>query len=175
MSKKENPFDLTKLLGEFKPSAPFTYQSSGGAYSDSQIKDLLENYKEVPGEDRGSMITGIHVRYRKNDGSFKRGGYVVRNYVSNKEGSKGAQMLRLKSSLGSNAKEWSVNLANVQDLWETTKFQPKPTVETVAGGMKQTTDGLKNRVEQLSIEVSHLANEQKRIIALIKKLHHINI
>lgn len=174
MAKKDNPFDLTRLLGDSKPSKPYN-PSTKASYSDSQIAKLLEGYREVPKEDRRTMTEGIHIRYRKKDGSFKRGGFVVRNYVSNKEESKGASMLRLKSSTYPDAKEWSVNLDNVQDLWETTKFNPRPSMETVTGGIKQTTDSLKNRVEQLSIEVSHLANEQKRIIALIKKLHNINI
>jgi hypothetical protein len=175
-----NPFDLTTMISkEVKTLAePHVYKGVNESFSDTQISDMLKNYEEVPKSDWGKLTPNIHVRYTKTDGAFKRGGYVVNQYVSNKEETKGTQMLRLKSNLTPGAKEWTLNLSGIETLHKNKLFKPKatPTSATeVIGGIKQTTDGLQNQVEQLSIEVSRLSNEQKRIIALIKKLHNINI
>lgn len=173
-----NPFDLTTMIGkEVKTSAePYVYSAGNESYSDTQISDLLKNYEEVPKAAWGALAGSVHVRYTKNDGTFKRGGYVVNQYVSNKEETKGSQMLRLKSNLTSSAKEWTINLGGIDTLYQNKLFKQKTAgTDTAIGGIKQTTDGLQNQVEQLSIEVSRLSNEQKRIIALIKKLHNINI
>jgi hypothetical protein len=84
-------------------------------------------------------------------------------------------MLRLKSNLTPSAKEWTINLGGIDTLYQNKLFKSKTSPDNAIGGIKQTTDGLHNQVEQLSIEVSRLSNEQKRILALIKKLHNINI
>jgi hypothetical protein len=172
-----NPFDLTTMISkDVKMSAePFVYHAGDESLSDSQISDLLKNYDEVNKANWGELPANIHVRYTKKDGSFKRGGYVVNQYISNKEETKGAKMLRLKSNMTSNAKEWTINLEGIAKLYQNKLFKAKISPDTAIGGIKQTTDGLQNQVEQLSIEVSRLSNEQKRIIALIKKLHNINI
>lgn len=173
--RQKNIFNLQELISSSKTSSePYKFRGSD-SYSDSQIAELLIGYEYVSKEDRGMMTPNIHVRYKKENGDFKRGGYVVRNYISHKPDTKGHRMLRLKSSLGPGSKEWTINLENISDLWKTTKFQPKPSVESISGELQNTTDGLKNRLEQLTIEVSRISNEQKRIIALIKKLHNINI
>jgi hypothetical protein len=172
-----NPFDLTTMISkEVKTSnEPYSYKPGSESYSDTQISDLLKNYEEVPKETWGTLPISVHVRYTKNDGTFKRGGYVVNQYVSNKNETKGSKMLRLKSNLTASSKEWTINLDGIDTLYQNKLFKSKTSSDDGIGCIKKTTDGLQNQVEQLSIEVSRLANEQKRIIALIKKLHNINI
>lgn len=172
-----NPFDLTTMISKDVKTTPEPYSYSAGneSFSDTQMSELLKNYEEVPKDKWGDLPINVHVRYTKTDGTFKRGGYVVNYYVSNKDDSKGAKMLRLKSNLTSKAKEWTINLSGIETLYQNKLFKSAAPVDTAIGGIKQTTDGLQNQVEQLVIEVSRLSNEQKRIIALIKKLHNINI
>jgi hypothetical protein len=172
-----NPFDLTTMIGKgVKTSAePYVYRAGSDSYSDTQISDLLKNYEEVPKETWGELPTSIHIRYTKSDGTFKRGGYVVNQYVSNKEETKGASMLRLKSNLTPSAKEWTINLSGIDTLYQNKLFKRKNSPDTELVEIKQTTGGMQNQLEQLSIEVSRISNEQRRIIALIKKLHSLNI
>lgn len=45
-------------------------------YQTEKVKELLENYTEVPKSEWHNISIGSHIRYLKADGDFKPGGYV---------------------------------------------------------------------------------------------------
>lgn len=165
-------FNLSALIPK-GPDQPYKFIPK--SFSDSEISSLLNGYELVPENERNTLKTNIHIRYMKENGEFKKGGYVVNTYISNKPETKGNIMIRLKSSLAPNAKEWTINLSKVSDVWRTTKFKPKKTIENISEDLKIAKDDTKSQIEQINIELFRLANENRRIIALIKKLHNINI
>ena len=169
-------FDLKKLIpGGVKPSAPYTHTYSAGVNSDSEKAALLANYVPVDNENWEKIPPGTHIRYENSDGEFKRGGFIARHYVSAKEGTAGHKLIRMRSTPGQGGKEWSIDLAKVSHIWKNSKFEPKPSQSDVVGGIQTKTDSLAAQIEQLRVELAHLSNEQKRTIALIKKLHNIHV
>ena len=178
MSKQDgNIFDLRKLIpGGVKKSEPYVHKYTAVVDSDSEKRSLLENYAEVEEGGWDKIRVGTHVRYENKDGEFKRGGFVANHYVSNKEETKGHKMIRLRSTPAKGGKEWSIDATSkVAQMWKNGKFEPKQDAAAIIGGLRKTTESLAAQIEQLRIELSHLSNEQKRTIALIKKLHNIQV
>jgi hypothetical protein len=171
-----NMFDLKKLIpGGAKPSVPYVHTYSSGVNSDSEKAALLTNYVSVDKENWEKIAPGTHIRYENSDGEFKRGGFIARHYVSVKEENAGHKLIRMRSTPAKGGKEWSIDLANVSQIWKNSKFEPKPSQSDVVGGIQTKTDSLAAQIEQLRVELAHLSNEQKRTIALIKKLHNIQV
>jgi hypothetical protein len=170
-----NIFDLKELIPQTKVSTkPYvhTYKKN---YTDEEFAEKLANYEEVPRDEWNKISKDIHIRYKRADGTFMTGGFVINIYISTKEESKDNTMIRLKSSVGKNAKEWTINTKKVSQIWKSSNFKPRPNIETLSGSIQQTSTNLQDQIERLRIEMSHITTEQKRIIALIKKLHHINM
>lgn len=170
-------FDLKSLVkGGIKPQTPYVHVYSAGVNSDSEKATLLENYVEVDESEWDKIPVNTHIRYENKDGEFKRGGFISNHYVSNKDETKGHKMIRLRSTSTKGGKEWSIDVTTkTSRVWKTGKYKHKPAVADVAGDLVKKTDSLAAQLEQLRIELAHLSNEQKRTIALIKKLHNIKI
>jgi hypothetical protein len=173
---KNNPFNLRDMIpiSAKRSSEPFVFNPSS-TYTPEQKEKMLENYEEVSEGGWNQINSGTHVRYQKTGGAFMRGGFVGSTYISNKEKTRGNKMMKLTTAPGG-GKDWTINLSGNEKMWKNVKFQSKETPAVVIdGGIKQTTDNLQNKLEQIEIELTRISNEQKRIIALIKKLHNINI
>lgn len=174
---KANIFDLKKLIpGGAKKSEPYVHVYSAGVNSDSEKNALLEHYKPVEKESWDKIPIGTHVRYENAEGDFKRGGFIAHHYVSTKDETKDHKMIRLMSTPNKGGgKEWSIDTTNITQIWKNGKFEPKPTTTDVVGELKAKIESLSAQFDQLRVDLAHVSNEQKRTIALIKKLHNIQV
>lgn len=162
-------------LFDLKKSAAPRKKSSGTKPKTDESK-LLENYVEVPKSDVFSLPIKSHVRYRKNDGELIRGGYVTKVFTCKKDGpNHGDVYIELRPGLKS-YKGWVVNVdKNVKTLYRKDKVDQVHHTHTESSGSPSDINFLKNQVNQLTVEVTRIATEQKRIVALIRKLHNIQI
>lgn len=169
-----NMFDLKKLIpGGVKKSEPYVYTTN--ISSDSEKNTLLENYALVEPDGWASIPIGTHIRYENADGEFKRGGFITGHYVSNKDATKGHKMIRLRSTPDKSGKEWSIDSTKVSQIWKNAKFVKAAPPPDAVDGVKKQAESLAAQIEQMRIELAHLSNEQKRTVALIKKLHNIQV
>lgn len=164
-------------------------------YSDDEIKKMLEDYTEVAKEKWPDIKKNEHIRYRRiQQNLFRRGGFVINQWV-NPETQK--RMIQLISNpyAPHNSKNapWTINYDDIQNIWVKNKQlsprsdQTKETISSPSSNPKSEITSINKpnidmnieyikhefnkKIEAIHIELTRLSNEQKNIIALIKKLH----
>lgn len=184
--KPENIFDLTKL-------APFELdielKKQPTVIDIDEKNKLLTGFNELPVEEWDTLKYNDHIRYLRNDGTFRRGGYFKNSWIGTYGKNKDKRCIQLGSSKMSNTSMWSLCYDDIHTIWKnTTVYKKKSNNDTdITGEAKEINQELQNMVntmqetiqymsksiEQLKIDVLKNNNEQKRIINLIKKLHGI--
>jgi hypothetical protein len=146
---------------------------------DEQTK-MLQNYDEVERAEWAAILPSSHVRYLRNDGAFRRGGFVKNSWVGLYGSSKGKKCLQLSSSQSYKSAKWTICLDDIEKIWKRSqsiqtgeKNIISPEVQTTIQANKESIEYLVRTVDQLKIDISKINNEQTRIINLIKKLHNI--
>jgi len=177
----DNIFDLSKpasVDSSNKTVQSNTYQKNNqkNIVTNEEQEQLLENYEEVPRESWETLPVGIHIRYLRKDGTFRRGGYII-SVVNIMSGvNKDNKMIQLASNNSPYAKSWSTNLERVQKIWKA-KLNSDGGVnqinESVSKETKESIEYLTKNVDQIKIDIAKINNEQQRIVNLIKKLHNI--
>ena len=189
-SKPDNIFDLSKLAtaddghetygGASKKNTGQASSAKKGAILPAEQEQLLQNYTEVLKEDWEKIPPGIHIRYLRNDGTFRRGG-VVKNIVSVLNGrDKDGTMIQLSYSAAYNSKSWNITLSHIDRIWQANAAATSTSAASSTGNVSQDMTGSTEKIEyltksidQIKIDISKINNEQQRIVNLIKKLHNI--
>jgi hypothetical protein len=177
----DNIFDLSKTMSvdsinKTLPSNTYQKNNQKNIITNEEQEQLLEDYEEVRRESWETLPVGIHIRYLRKDGTFRRGGYVI-SVVNVMSGvNKNNKMIQLSSNKSPYAKSWSTNLEHVQKIWKT-KLNSDDGVnrinESVSKETKESIEYLTKNMDQIKIEIAKINNEQQRIVNLIKKLHNI--
>lgn len=197
-SKPDNIFDLSRVAASDdeqeiyggvvkKNTEQKSHIAKKGEILPAEQEQLLQNYTEVPRENWEKIPAGIHIRYLRNDGTFRRGG-IVKNIVSVLNGrDKDGTMIQMSYSASYNSKSWNITLAHIERIWQANANLDSAAVASSAassaavGSVSQNTiieqtekiDYLTKAVDQIKIDIAKINNEQQRIVNLIKKLHNI--
>lgn len=145
------------------------------ANSGYDMKELLKGYDEIPRAKWEEIEPNTHVRYLRKDGKFRKGGYVVSVSKVSSGRYKGSTTMTLRHSFG-NGKTWNLPCDNVKKIWakEHHGASANGVPSKDLADMKSTLEYLKGKVDSIEVTQQQQANEQSRIVNLIKKLHGIS-
>jgi hypothetical protein len=163
-------------------------------YTDDEIAKLLVGYTQISKESWPLLKKNDHIRYRRTNGLFRRGGFIVNQWISIQDSKPSTRMIQLISNpfIGISAKNkpWNIAYDDVSTIWQKNKIEPKPqsnsdseadsesepTEKTpkpkqAIGSSEIDLDHIYQQLDAFRVETMRLANEQKNIIELIKRLH----
>ena len=177
--KKENIFDLTKMPIEIKHVVK---KPDIDINIETQDK-LTKGFVEIPPEEWDSFKYNDFIRYLRNDGSFRKGGYFKNSWVGNYGKSNGKKCIQLSSVSKFGGKTWQICHSDVSKIWKgKNKVEHSGSEQKINNEMSEILNEnnesiqfLTKSVEQIKTDILRINNEQKRIINLIKKLHNIHI
>jgi len=158
MSKKTNMFDLSQFDIKDEPQP----KSSKKELSPEEIQELLKDYVLVPQEKWRNIPIMSHLRYERTDGGFRKGGFLYRSW--DKDGVWMFQFVANPRGAPGKGASWVVKGNTILRIWEKNKSAPTKNLKSLI-----------SEIEQIKVRQVQLANEQKRIITLIKKLHNIQM
>lgn len=178
-SEKENDniFDLTKTA-PVELQHEIVQQSTKISVMDQNT--LLKNYKELPKGKWDELKYPDHIRYLRNDGTFRKGGYFKSSFISTSGKNKDEKCIQLSTSNQFNAPTWTICFKDINKIWINIRSPLTSSLDISNSGfsdeIKKNTENIEyltKTVSQLKIDMLKINNEQKRIINLIKKLHGI--
>jgi hypothetical protein len=174
----ENIFDLTKL-------APLELDhelkhASTVISSDDRV-NMLIGFDELKSDDWDSLQIHDFIRYLRNDGLFRKGGFFKNAWISTYGKQKGKKCIQLSTSLNFKSATWVICLQEIDKIWkkkgsgESNVLTQRVDSELVTkvNNQQETIQYMTKALKQLRIDLLNSNNEQKRIINLIKKLHGI--
>jgi hypothetical protein len=176
----EDIFDLTKLVSMENEEQ---IKIEKNLINDEDRVKLLQDYVEVNPDDWDKIPKNIHIRYLRNDGLFRRGGFVKNFWVTTYGNYKGKKCVQLAASMAYRSKKWTVPLNDINKIWkkhnselnqinDDVEMVKKVTeVENKLEKATETIDYLLQSVEQLKISLKQSQNDQQRIMNLIKQIH----
>jgi hypothetical protein len=138
-------------------------------------KKLLKGYIEVPQNEWDTIVQGLHIRYLRKDGAFRRGGFVKNSWIGASGKYKDKKVLQLGNSMSYKATKWTIVLDDINKIWKNNNniyTMPNDNKDTINLN-KESITYLNNKVDQLIIDIAKINNEQQRLVNLIKKLHNI--
>ena len=181
----DNIFDLTKSIPKNREREIETIKTNT-AVTQSEQKELLNGYIEVSQHNWSGIPIQSHIRYMRNDGVFMKGGHIRSHYISNKGPNTGKPYFYMIASLNYRGKGWYLYHHTIPTVWvrKEKKFIEGSNLEKMNESFSKVKESLKNnrenhefvikRLNTLHSEIKRVDNDQKRILALIKKLHKIN-
>jgi hypothetical protein len=170
MSKK-NIFDLSKLVDKSNDIEIKHDETQNNENS-------LYGYELVPKNEWEKIPYGTHIRYKKNDGSFKKGGFV--KAIWQQKDSKGNDSVKidLTNGFGERSINWSIYLNNIDKIWQKTnnatevkQVQSQAQAQSQFFDQKEEIDYLNESMKHMKKEMQNMNNELKKMFLLIKKLH----
>jgi uncharacterized protein YydD (DUF2326 family) len=180
--KDDNIFDLTKLADIERDHE---IQKASSTINIEDQNKLLQGFVELLRDDWDKLSFNDYIRYLRNDGSFRRGGYFRNSWIGSYGKNKGKKCIQISATKSFKSSTWSICLGDIDKIWKCG--------ENISGGgggtpnekkidsilqkkintQEETIQYLSKSVEQLKIDLLKMNNEQKRVINLIKKLHGI--
>jgi hypothetical protein len=136
---------------------------------------LLKGYEEVPRTKWDSMTHGDHIRYLRKDGLFRKGGFIKNTWVGLSGINKGKNVIQLCNNMSYNAIKWTIQFDNLDKIWKKKNniYSMPADNKDVIDSNKESIEYMKTKLEQFSVDIAKINNEQQRIVNLIKKLHNI--
>jgi len=138
-------------------------------------EQLLKGYDEVPQSEWKSLAYGIHIRYLRKDGLFRKGGFVKNTWVGLTGVNKGKNVIQMCNNMSYKAVKWVISLDKLDKIWKKKNNMYTMPVDNkgVIDSNKESIEYLRTKVDQFSVDIAKINNEQQRIVNLIKKLHNI--
>lgn len=166
-----NPFDLTKLVAA--DSLVENSKQKMETYTPDEQKDMLKDYVCVPRNKWLQLEIGTRIRYIRNNGEIRKGGFI--QYIDKKN-----EYLMVSTFMsGINVKYWKLPISGVSEIWRAKNSKPPSGDHPILTPMrdKQTllVDKdkeiltLKEDIRQLKIEIQRVMDQQKRIIISVGK------
>jgi hypothetical protein len=176
-------FDLTKLVSMENEEQ---VKIEKNLINDDDRVKLLQNYIEVLQDDWEKMPKNTHIRYLRNDGLFRRGGFVKNFWVTSYGNYKGKKCIQLSSSIDYKSKKWTVPLTDINKIWKKNNLQQSNLSDNITDTemskrvaeaehkLEKNTENIEyllQSTEQLKISLKQTQNDQLRIMNLIKQMH----
>jgi hypothetical protein len=136
---------------------------------------LLKGYDEVPRVEWDSLTHGDHIRYLRNDGLFRKGGFIKNTWIGLSGVNKGKNIIQLCNNMSYKAIKWTIPFDNLNKIWKkknNVHSMPSDNKDVINSN-KESIEYIKSKLDQFSVDISKINNEQQRIVNLIKKLHNI--
>lgn len=159
-------FDLTTLVPSSSPAQPKVYSADEKA-------SLLEDYELVPQHMWGKLPKGEHIRY-ENEGAFKRGAYISHHWKAADSDDRFIQLVvnRYKKADRATNPSWSIKLDSITAIWRKKTFGEQCQAAAPTPRPARPNEDMRilvNEVRILREKVLTLENNQKKLVALIKK------
>jgi len=156
---KDNMFDLSKR-------GPVTTKEST-EITQEEKEQLLKGYIQIPYEQWSNIRKYWHIRYEREGGLFRRGGFVNSIWQKTDKDGKTKKYLQLVTNPHKKPDKttnpyWTIQLDTLSKIWRRITNKEK------SPESPQAIEELKTKVEQLRKEVAWLK-------ALVSKLHGLNI
>lgn len=211
---KKNMFDLSKpLLKRHTNNRSIknidikadnaTYTSIQGAVAQNksasqpslsakQQKDLLAEYDIVLSEQWPLLKRMDHIRYKRKDGQFRRGGFVIKQWLDINnitDDTAGKRMIKLSiNPFQPNTMTWDIAYIDIDTIWKKHKVDVQPTTTTLTQPQQQPTlmqpsiaihitelmenyKQLREHIDLCRADINQLQSEQKNIVTLIRRFH----
>lgn len=177
----DNIFDLTKLVSMENEEQ---VEIGKNLINENEQEKLLKNYNEVDKNDWEKIPKNSHIRYLRNDGLFRRGGFIKNIWINSYGPTQGNKCIQLSSNMTYKAQKWTVSINDINKIWKknnvelienkenTNELTKKINIlaETIEKN-KENVDYLLKVTEQLKITLKQTQNGQQRIMNLIKQMH----
>jgi hypothetical protein len=136
---------------------------------------LLIGYDEVPQVEWESLTKGVHIRYLRKNGFFRKGGFIKDVWIGLSGENKGKNVIRLCNNMSYKAVIWTITFDQIDKIWKKkiNIYTMPSDNKGVIDSNKESIEYLTTRLDQFAIDISKINNEQQRIVNLIKKLHNI--
>ena len=147
---KKNNKSLVNLINKTN-TKEFDYKKK--KYTKDEIKDMLKNFKKIESEDWPTIKKGSYIRYYRNDGNFRRGGYVVNNYYDKNNNNR---IIRLICQYGSppipdKNPTWFIKYSDLKFIWVKELHNNIPNINII--------NDLKNSNNNINNELIYIKNE----------------
>lgn len=166
--------------------------------SAKQQEDLLAGYDIVLSEQWPLLKRMDHIRYKRKDGQFRRGGFVMKQWLDINnitDDTTGKRMIKLSiNPFQPNATTWDIAYIDIDTIWKKHKVdvqpttaitstqqqqhpqQPQPTLmqPSIAIQLTELMENYKQLREHIDLcraDINQLQSEQKNIVALIRRFH----
>lgn len=135
--------------------------------SKSEIEDLLENFVSVPKEEWLSLQKGDFIRYKRKDGNFRKGGFLV----TIRRTGKGEGTMRIvfdnSGFMGASKNpSWVVKTQDLQQIW----VEKSNTVASRLIDLEKQVMDLQDLVKQQQKAVTEIQTAQSTIVSNIVEL-----
>lgn len=178
----DNIFDLTKLVAmEHEEQV----QIEKNIINETEQTKLLKDYTEVNKNDWDKIPKNTHIRYLRNDGLFRRGGFVKNMWINSQGINQGTKYIQLSSNITYKSQKWTIAINDINKIWKKNNSEllinnneNLDEINNKINNMqnnieknKENIDYLLKMIDQLKLSVKNTQNDQHRIMNLVKQMH----
>lgn len=181
INDNENIFDLTKLVSMENEEQ---VEIEKNLINKNEQEKLLQNYIEVDKNNWDKIPKNTHIRYLRNDGLFRRGGFIKNIWINSYGTKQGTKCIQLASNMTYKAQKWTVSINDINKIWKKNDIeliQNNENTDIITSRInilsetieknKENIDYLLKITDQLKLTLKQTQNDQQRIMNLIKQIH----
>ena len=179
--ESDNIFDLTKLVSLENEEQ---VEIEKNIINEEEREKLLKNYTEVERGNWEQIQKNTHIRYLRNDGLFRRGGFIKNIWINSYGANQGNKCIQLASTMTYKAQKWTVSINDINKIWKKNDNELLQTTDNTnlltkkinllsenVEKNKDNVDYLLKVTEQLKVSLKQTQNDQQRIMNLVKQIH----
>ncbi len=153
-------------LDESKAKGP-PMRGASKYYTDEEIQEKLKGYTRLSREEFENVRPGTHIRYVRNDGNFRAGGFVTCNPLKTKETEGSRTYMLMRNDIRPRCKgliQWVIYYDEIQDIYS-------KAIPCGCGGSEETERRMKemrehiDRLEESNRDMREKINEALRKVS----------
>lgn len=179
----DNIFDLTKLVSMENEEQIHIEKN---IINETDQTKLLKDYIEVDKNDWDKMPKNTHIRYLRNDGLFRKGGFVKNMWINSQGVNQGTKYIQLSSNITYKSQKWTVAINDINKIWKKNKSELlisnnnenldeiNKKINNIQNNIEKNNeniDYLLKMLDQLKLSVKNTQNDQHRVMNLVKQMH----
>jgi hypothetical protein len=177
-----NIFDITKLAPQrsqdiqVASTIPKERRTSTAQSVDPEEQArLLQNYVLVEQTQWLQLPKGQHIRYKRRDGKFRKGGFVVQVIPEENK----IQLINNNKPQRDPPIYWSIKLKEIEKIWKKNTGLRSEEIYSCASNsnnsqyiqeFKEKLEYLQNDIKKINIELQNIRNEHVKVVNIIRKL-----